>query len=454
MISAGAIARRVRAPLSRILWSRKGELCPYSTSPLAYAVRRRDPVLVGPASPTPRETKPLSDLDDNDLMRMHMSVAFFYRGGEDGVHPAGVIRRALAKALVPYYPLAGRLREIEGRKLVVDCTGEGVLFVQADADVRLADLEAAGLSPPFPCWDQLLFDMEGSSGLLNSPLMLIQVTRLLCGGFVLALRFSHTMCDGVGIVQFMNAVSELARGLPSTIVTPVWYRELIKARSPAMARRPELDVVIPPPPPPPDMVTHSFTFTASDVAKMKKSVTATTFEALAAFVWRARTAALELPPGEDAPLAFPVNIRGAGVFSLPAGYYGNAALWSTALVDSAALCRGSLGDAVALVRLAKAAVTTEYIRSTVDEMVLLGRRVLVPANMLAVSDARRLGLDRVDLGWGEPVFAGPAEPLIVGLSYLIAVKDRGREDAVSVPVVLPRRAMDRFAAEVDRSLEA
>jgi hypothetical protein len=41
--------------------------------------------------------------------------------------------------------------------------------------VQLADLEAAGLRPPFPCWDQLLFDVEGSSGMLNCPLMLIQV---------------------------------------------------------------------------------------------------------------------------------------------------------------------------------------------------------------------------------------------------------------------------------------
>ncbi|OEL18210.1 hypothetical protein BAE44_0020771 [Dichanthelium oligosanthes] len=48
------------------------------------------------------------------------------------------------------------------------------MFVEADADVRLAELEAAGLMPPFPCADQLLFDVEGSSGVLNCPLLLIQ----------------------------------------------------------------------------------------------------------------------------------------------------------------------------------------------------------------------------------------------------------------------------------------
>ena len=57
-----------------------------------------------------------------------------------------------------------------------DCTGEGVLFVEADADVRLAELErGGGIRPPFPCMDQLLFDVEGSSGVLDCPLLLIQV---------------------------------------------------------------------------------------------------------------------------------------------------------------------------------------------------------------------------------------------------------------------------------------
>jgi hypothetical protein len=92
---------------------------------------------------------------------------------------AAAVRRALGEALVPYYPLAGRLREVDRRKLVVDCTGEGVLFVEADADVRLAELEAAGLTPPFPCMDQLLFDVEGSGGVLGCPLLLIQVVYMI-----------------------------------------------------------------------------------------------------------------------------------------------------------------------------------------------------------------------------------------------------------------------------------
>ncbi|TVT97476.1 hypothetical protein EJB05_57271, partial [Eragrostis curvula] len=127
-------------------------------------------------------------------------------------------------------------RGLEGGKLVVDCAGEGLLFVEADADVRLADLEVAGLRAPFPGMDELLFDVEGTSSMLNCLLLLIQLsgqvkspagdftwpTWLLCDGFVLALRLNHTICDAIGIIQFMSAVGQLARGFPTVAVQPAW----------------------------------------------------------------------------------------------------------------------------------------------------------------------------------------------------------------------------------------
>ncbi|CAN1121143.1 Benzyl alcohol O-benzoyltransferase [Linum perenne] len=48
----------------------------------------------------------------------------------DGKDPVAVIRKALVETLVPYYSFAGRLSEGREKKHVVECTGEGVLFIR------------------------------------------------------------------------------------------------------------------------------------------------------------------------------------------------------------------------------------------------------------------------------------------------------------------------------------
>jgi hypothetical protein len=298
--------------------------------------------------------------------------------------------------------------------------------------------------------------------------MVTQVTRLLCGGLVLTLRLNHTICDAIGIAQFMNAVAELARGLPAPTVAPAWSRELLEARStpiPSFPHR-EFDVLPPngdgPPPPPPadDMVMRSFTFSAAHVAAIKKHLppllrdTATSYEALTAFLWRARVTALEIAPGEDVQLVIIANFRGFLELSLPDGYYGNACVPANARATAETLRDGSIGDAVALVRQAKATVTAEYVRSTLDVLVLRGRPCLsLQNNMFVVSDNRHAGFNHVDFGWGEPVYGGPADT-IFGLGFLVAGKDRYGKDAVVVPIVLPRPAMERSAAEVGKLCKA
>lgn len=155
----------------------------------AFTVRRRPAVLVAPAAPTPREIKRLSDLDEQGVLRMQIPTILLYRRNElaGGKDPARVIREAVAKALVHYYPLAGRLREQDEdglRKLAVDCTAEGVLFVEADADVNLHEQFGDAPVPPFPCLEELIFDVPGSSDILNSPLLLFQVLTVFQEEFV------------------------------------------------------------------------------------------------------------------------------------------------------------------------------------------------------------------------------------------------------------------------------
>lgn len=149
-----------------------------STSLSEFVVRRCAPELIRPAQPTPYEVKPLSDIDDQDGIRFEMPVIYFYRScpSMHGRDPVKVIREALSRVLVFYYPLAGRVREgvVEGRKLVVECNGEGVMFVEAEANVSFEQF-GDELPPPSPLVDELIFEVEGSGGIVNCPLFLIQV---------------------------------------------------------------------------------------------------------------------------------------------------------------------------------------------------------------------------------------------------------------------------------------
>jgi len=120
----------------------------------SFKAHRKKPELVAPARATPRETKALSDLDDFALLHVLQPLILFFGVSPGDVQrpdqPSKVVKEALAEALVYYYPLAGRLREVPGGKLVVECTGEGVVFVEAVADVSMAELGNPP-SQPYPC---------------------------------------------------------------------------------------------------------------------------------------------------------------------------------------------------------------------------------------------------------------------------------------------------------------
>lgn len=137
-----------------------------------------------PAAPTPRELKYLSDIDNQSSMRFYATIVQFFRSQPANHNqrphrdPVAAIRSALAEALVYYYPVAGRLRELppDGR-LVVECTAEGVVFVEADADVSLAQL-GEPLLPPYPCVEELLCDLGDSGVVVGNPLAFFQVCVL------------------------------------------------------------------------------------------------------------------------------------------------------------------------------------------------------------------------------------------------------------------------------------
>ncbi|XP_017426276.1 methanol O-anthraniloyltransferase [Vigna angularis] len=424
-------------------------------SPRSFAVVHGGAELVMPAGRTPRELKKLSDIDDEEGLRFHLPVIMFYRNGSvvEGKDVGKVIRNGLSKALVYYYPLAGRLREGPNRKLMVDCNGEGMLLVEAEADDSLREL-GDKILPPCPYMKEFLLDVPGSPRILGTPL-LFQVTRLTCGGFVFAARMNHTICDSLGLVQFLTMVGEIARGASITQF-PVWQRELFSARNPPRitcahneyetqhCQKETWDTH--------EMDHGSFFFGPKEIATLRSHLpmhlqNSSTFEVLSACLWKCRTIALGLKPNETVGLSPFITARGKLGQQVPNGYYGNAFAFPMALARAGPLCQNPLGYALELVKKAKAQMGAEYVSSVADLMVLKGRPKYRTEGNYLIGDTTHVGFYEVDFGWGSPIYGGPAGA-IPFVSFYGRFRNSEGEDVIVVPILLPHHVMRRFLSEL------
>ncbi|EEF45042.1 methanol O-anthraniloyltransferase [Ricinus communis] len=428
--------------------------------PFTFAVRRSPPELIVPARPTPRELKKVSDIDDQEGLRFQISFVMFYRSlpSMKGRDPVEIIRKALSEALVFYYPFAGRLIEGPNRKLIVDCNGEGILFIEADADITIEQL-GDSMQPPCPCIEELLYDVPGSSGIIGCPLLLIQITRLACGGFVFAVRLNHVMSDSVGLAKFFKATGEIAKGACMPSLFPVWQREILSARNPPQVTHKleeyeeikhtddksilTLDS--------PDMVQRAFFFGPKEMRSLRRQLPShlrncSSFEMLAACLWRCRTIAFDIPPNEVVRLSCIMNVRGKKGLQLPDGYCGNSFIFPAVLSRAEHLCKNPLGYAVELVRKSKSKMSEEYIRSTIDLMEIKGRPHYVTAWNLLLVDMSHVGLADVDFGWGNPVYFGPTGSF-PNISMFSRFKNSKGENGFVVPMWLPRTVMEKFQDE-------
>ncbi|CAM0901755.1 unnamed protein product [Alopecurus aequalis] len=434
---------------------------------VTFTARRSKPELVAPARVTPREVKSLSDVDNQPGLRAYPSLIEFFRcrRAPEGGPPASSLKAALAETLVHYYPVAGRLRELPGgKKLAVDCTAEGVVFVEAHADVRLEEL-GMPLVPPYPCVEQFMCDVGDVTDVIGKPLLYLQMTRLGCGGLVLVLTMCHSIVDAFGMSQILGCILDLARGQAVPAVLPLWERHLLSspatsAMPPTAASLAHTAVMVMP------LSTHgtvirSFVFGPREIAALRSHIPArlarstTAFELITAAAWRCRVVALDHAPAERMRLKFTSNARGRWKRDrpLPPGFYGNALFIATAEAAVAELL--SLARAVELVREAKLHVSDQHVRAVLD---LMGRGEYGDPELdldrtFMVSDISRCGDDSLDLGWagrvagGVPMAAGEVIIARVGTFYS-SCKDANGEQCVVVPMCLPEPAMARFASQI------
>ncbi|KAG8379459.1 hypothetical protein BUALT_Bualt07G0090700 [Buddleja alternifolia] len=404
-----------------------------SSNVFELSVKQGQPTLVPPADETKKGLYFLSNLDQN--IAVIVRTIYCFKSEEKGNEDAfGVIKDALSKVLVHYYPLAGRLTLSPEMKLIVDCTGEGAVFVEAEAECVLEEL--GDITKPDPVTlGKLVYDIPGAQNVLQIPPLVVQVTKFKCGGFVLGLCMNHCMLDGIGAMEFVNVWGETTRGLPLT-VPPFMDRTILKARNPPNSEFPHQEFA--------EIkdLEHLRTKALEDQTLEK----CTTFEALSAFVWRARSEALNLKPDQQIKLLFAVDGRSRFDPPIPEKFFGNAIVLTNALCSAGELVDNPLSFTVKLVREAVKMVTDSYMRSAIDYFEATRARPSL-AGTLLITIWSRLSFHTTDFGWGEPVLSGPvALPEKEVILFLSHGKER---KSINVLLGLPAPAMKKFEQLVE-----
>ncbi|KAH7537587.1 alcohol acyltransferase 9 [Ziziphus jujuba] len=429
---------------------------------MATSVRVKEAIVIVPSEPTPSHVLPLSAIDSQLFLRFTIEYLLVYKPRHNANQTATLsrVKSALGKALVPYYPLAGRVRpKPDGSSLEVVCRAQGAVFIEAVSDRTVSDFDRA---PRFVAQWRKLLSFQVSDVLKGAPPLVMQLTWLKDGAVAIGVGFNHCTCDGIGSAEFLNLFAELAlgkcRGLADLKTKPVWDRHLLDPLVKVIKHNnnskninlPEFNRVQ-------DLsgfVTRfanerltptSIIYNRRQLGELKNralssnSISFTSFEVLSGHVWRSWTRALNLPSNQIVKLLFSINIRNRVKPSLPAGYYGNGFVLGCAQSSVKDLVEKGVWYAAGLVKTAKERVNNEYVRAVV-ESVSESRACPDSVGVLIVSQWSRLGLERVDFGLGRPVHVGP----ICSDRYCLFLPVADQSDAVKVMVAVPTSASEKY----------
>ncbi|KAM5583505.1 shikimate O-hydroxycinnamoyltransferase [Rosa sericea] len=444
-------------------------------------VSMRESTVVRPAVETPRQSLWLSNID---LVQRttHTPLVYFYKpsdiagaGKDNNFFDMRVLKDALSKALVPFYPLAGRLRqqkdEGENGRIEIDCNAEGALFAVANSSSCIDDFGNFAPTPEFG--RRLIPTIDYSSGISSFPLLLVQITYLKCGGVVLGLGVDHRVSDGLSTFHFINTWSDMARGL-EVAIRPSMDRTILRARDPPQPLSDHNHHIAYPPrnnyESTAATTVTNFRFTREQINVLKAMSTMTIaddddmntlpvkftkFEVFAGHVWRCACKARELADDQETNLYFPVNGRNKLQPPLPPGYFGNVIFRAVATAFAGDLISKPLSYAASCIHNAVVCMDDDYVRSELDYLELqqrhqdlssLAHGTHVRCPNLGITSWFTLPLYDADFGWGRPSFMGRAGIPSEGKGYMQpSATDDG---SLSLSISLQSQHMISFSKNV------
>lgn len=403
----------------------------------------------------------LSHLDRQCPLLMYL--VFFYKKTtiRDFDSVFSDLKLGLEETLSVWYPAAGRLGlDGGGCKLNLRCNGGGAVMVEAVATgVKLSDL--GDLTQYNEFYETLVYKPSFDGDFSAMPLVVGQVTKFACGGYSVGIGTSHSLFDGISAYEFLHAWAfnshnhdksngkiinkkdnvvikpvhdrgnllvngDTNRSLGVTMAAAIYhlYQLIKQAMMIHQGKNHNFE-----------LADSSFVIKTFDLSgdaietMMKKSpegFLCSSFEFLAAHLWKARTRALRLRRDAMVCLQFAVDIRKRTVPPLPEGYSGNAyVLASVASTAGELLEQLTLESIVKKIREAKNSVDQDYINAYMEALGGSEQRNdgnLPPIKELTlVSDWSKMSFHNVGFGnGGEPAdYVAPLCPPVPQVAYFM-----------------------------------
>lgn len=304
---------------------------------------------------------------------------------------------------------------------------------------------------------------------------LLQVTRFKCGGFSIGFVTNHSLLDGLSAAEMFQNLASICRGEGLKISVLCNDRTCFRARDPLQLNFPEredekeLEISSLPssfsspkqPTPPPSLLELShnyscklFSFTPEmiSILKAKANAKCSSFEAIVAHIWKARTKAVFDDPSEISTVMFAVDIRTKVCPPLPHGFVGNAVISACASARVADLDEKPFSFSVEKVKEAKQSVTDEYVRSVIDWLEIYKGEPCTSDGNFYVSAWLNLPFHELDFGYGKPIYGGPVVSdrveFVLLLSDVNGDGNMGRRGGINVWIVLETEKMPKFMVHV------
>ncbi|KAK4479457.1 hypothetical protein RD792_014971 [Penstemon davidsonii] len=430
--------------------------------------------IVRPAEPTPEKIMYLNACDQiKDIT--HTPTIYFYNHSSklESQNIISTLQDSLSKALVLFYPLAGRLSWAEegGSRVELHCNGKGVPIFEAESDSTVEDF---GNFTPTPSIQALIPSVDYTTPIDEIPMVIVQLTRFRCGGVGIGLGISHVMADGPSALHFVDEWAKFARGV-GPFVAPFLDRSVLDAEKdsdykfdPSVLR------------PPPTLIGQE-----DNMEQRKKPITVSflnlgkvqieklrnkanldfdkekgrgysRFEAVAAHIWRCTSKARGHVSEQQTSLHFVADFRNKLKPALPRNYFGNALIRVEATDKSGNLLSNSIGTASRKIREAVENVTEDKVRGYLDYLKGLpdvGRFRSLDNNgrpkgdfygnpNLAIISWTALPLYGADFGWGNEIHLGPGPMGFDGKTFIIPGRDG--DGSFNVAIWLQEEHMEAF----------